>query len=165
MYYELTDAFEVPATPDQVWQFFSTAENLAKITPPWLGFTARDPFPVRIEQDALLNHTVKWLGIPIKWQSKIIHWSPPHEFIDLQLRGPYTLWHHQHTFTPTPTKTVRCADRVIYKLPLGPLGRFAHALTVKRQLREIFHHRRKAIAQHLGWTRALQDDITIRPLT
>ena len=28
MYYELTDHFEVPAGIDDVWKFFSTAENL-----------------------------------------------------------------------------------------------------------------------------------------
>ena len=113
MYYELTDSFEVPTTIDQVWQFFITPENLAKITPPWLGFTARDPSPVTIQQDTLLNHTVRWLGLPLRWQSKIIHWSPPTEFIDLPLRGPSTFWHHEHSCTPTHATTVGGAARGI----------------------------------------------------
>jgi len=156
VYYELTDQFEVPASIDQVWQFFCTAANLTHITPPWLGFNANPANPATIGPDTVLDYTIKWLGVRIKWRTLIIDYSPPRRFIDLQTRGPYALWHHQHAFSPTPDNTVRCADRIIYKLPLGPIGRLAHVLIVKRQLLEIFEHRRSFIARSLGWTRALQ---------
>src|SRR5436190_12403212 len=151
MYYELTDRFVVAADPDQTWAFFSTADNLPLITPKWLGFTNRASQPVTIGPDALLDYTIRWMGLPIRWRTKIIEWSPPRQFIDLQVRGPYALWHHQHTFTPTATGGVECADRVIYRLP-GPLiGRVVHAMVVRRQLMEIFAYRRKVIGEHLGW--------------
>ena len=54
------------------------------------------------------------------------------------IRGPYALWHHQHTFEPNDSGDVVCADRVIYKIPLGPIGRILHALTVRNQLLDIF---------------------------
>ena len=75
------------------------------------------------------------------------------------------LWHHQHTFEPNPDGAgVICADRVIYKIPLGPLGRMMHALIVRNQLLDIFRHRRKVIGESLGGCHALQDDIMIRSL-
>ena len=49
MFYELTDHFVVAASPEQTWRFFSSAENLPKITPSWLGFRIDSPSPVRIE--------------------------------------------------------------------------------------------------------------------
>src|SRR5687768_7683742 len=100
MYYELTDRFIVSAGVDQTWEFFSTADNLPGITPPWLGFTVKTRAPVQIEKDALLDYTIRWFGLRVRWQTKIIDWTPPRQFIDLQVRGPYVLWHHQHTFEP-----------------------------------------------------------------
>jgi hypothetical protein len=161
VYYELTDRFEVAADPDAVWAFFSRAENLPDITPPSLGFVIETPGPVGIGQDAIIDYTIRWLGLPIRWRTRIIDWSPPHQFIDLQIRGPYALWHHQHTFRPT-AGGVECADRVIYKLPMGPLARIAHPLVVRRQLLEIFRYRRRRIAARLGEVRPVQADVEIR---
>src|SRR5690349_2949966 len=129
MYYELTDRFEVPASIDETWRFFSTADNLPRITPPWLKFTVTTPGPIEIRNDSILDYTIAWKGLPVRWRTRIIDFAPPRQFIDLQIRGPYALWHHQHTFEPKADgKGVICADRVIYKIPLGPLGRVMHAL-------------------------------------
>ena len=163
MYYELTDRFVVAADPDRTWQFFSTADNLPAITPPWLGFTARMPAAATIGPDVLLEHTIRWMGLPVGWSSRIIDWSPPRQFIDLQVRGPYALWHHQHRFEPV-AEGVECFDRVIYRLPMGWLGRAAHSVVVRRQLLEIFRFRRKVIGERLGWVRAVQADVEMRTL-
>jgi ligand-binding SRPBCC domain-containing protein len=165
MYYELTDRFEVPASIDETWNFFSTADNLPRITPPWLKFTVTTPTPVEIKLDSILDYTIAWKGLPIRWRTRIIDFTPPRQFIDLQIRGPYALWHHQHTFESSANGDgVICADRVIYRLPLGPLGRIAHALLVRRQLLDIFRHRRRVIGESLGGCRPVQADVTIRSL-
>jgi ligand-binding SRPBCC domain-containing protein len=159
--YALTDQFVVAASPAETWRFFSAAESLPLITPPWLAFTMRMPGTIDIAQDTLLDYTIAWLGIPVRWRTRIIDFSPPRQFIDLQIQGPYALWHHQHTFEPV-AGGVLCRDRVIYQLPFGPLGRITHALLVRRQLGAIFRYRRRVIARELGWVRAVQDDIEIR---
>jgi ligand-binding SRPBCC domain-containing protein len=165
MYYELTDRFEVPATIEQTWAFFSHAENLPRITPRWLKFTVSTAGPIEIRNDSVLDYKIAWKGIPMRWRTRIIDFSPPRQFIDLQLRGPYALWHHQHMFEAKPDGDgVICADRVIYKLPLGPLGRIMHALVVRNQLLDIFRHRRTVIGESLGGCRPLQDDILVRTL-
>jgi len=163
MYYELTDHFIVKAGEKETWDFFSTAENLPAITPPWLAFKILTPEPIRIEGDSILDYTIKWFGLPIHWRTRIIDWAPPRMFIDLQLRGPYTLWHHQHTFTPSPEGII-CTDRVIYQLPMGWLALPVQQLIVRKQLLEIFRFRRKVIADRLGWVRAVQEDVRIKRL-
>jgi ligand-binding SRPBCC domain-containing protein len=163
MYYELTDHFIVAASLENTWAFFSRAENLPRITPPWLRFTNQTPEPIHIRLDSTLDYTIRWAGIPIRWRTRIIDWTPPTQFIDLQIRGPYTLWHHQHTFRPT-TDGIECRDRVIYKLPGTGLSRIVHALAVKRQLLQIFGYRRTVIGQDLGWVRAIQQEVQIRTL-
>jgi len=157
MHFELTDAFVVAADLDRCWDFFGSAENLPLITPPWLRFQIAMPQPLpQIKQDTLLDYTIRWLGVPIRWRTKIVDWSPPGQFIDVQLRGPYPLWHHQHSFALADGGGVECRDRVVYKLPVPGIRALVHPLIVRRQLLNIFAYRRKIIAQHLGWREALQ---------
>lgn len=163
MYYELTDHFVVASGAAETWDFFGKAENLPVITPPWLKFTVLTPSPIVIGAESLLDYTISWMGVPIKWKTRIIDWSPPRQFIDLQIRGPYTLWHHQHTFEPCERGT-RCRDRVIYKIPVPGMDRVMNKLVVSRQLLEIFRFRRKVIGEKLGWVSAEQPDVMIRPL-
>ncbi len=160
MFYELTDEFIVKADPATTWKFFSSAENLPRITPTFLSFELLTSQPIEIKQDTVLDYRIKSNGIPLRWRSLIVAWEPERMFIDLQVRGPYATWCHRHTFEPTP-EGVRCADRVIYKLPGGLAGPVVHALMVKRQLLAIFRYRRTMITQELGWVRAIQDDVRI----
>ena len=163
MYYELTDHFVVSADLAATWAFFSSAENLPAITPPWLAFNILTPKPITIANDLLLDYTVRWMGLPVRWKTRIIDWTPPRQFIDLQIKGPYVLWHHQHTFNEADGGT-ECRDRVVYKLPAAGVGRVVHAWLVRRQLLDIFRFRREVITQRLGWSRAIQADVEIRKL-
>lgn len=148
MYYQLSDRFLVTSSIEKTWDFFGRAENLPKITPPWLHFT-NVAGPTRITDGSILDYTIRWMGVKVKWRTKIIDWSPPRQFIDLQIRGPYALWHHQHVFEPCDGG-VMCSDRVIYRLPMPVIGRMTHGLVVKNQLLEIFRFRRKVISENLG---------------
>jgi ligand-binding SRPBCC domain-containing protein len=163
MYYELTDHFIVAADLERTWEFFSRAENLPRITPPWLRFEVRTPGPITIGQDTILDYGVRSMGVPLRWRSKIIDWSPPRQFIDLQVKGPYAQWVHQHRFDASP-QGAECRDRVVYSLPASVVGRVVHVAVVRRQLLEIFRFRRKVIGEQLGWVRAVQEDVQIRRL-
>src|SRR4051812_28378525 len=72
VYYELQDSFEVSADLDRAWKFFGTAENLPKITPPWLKFTLDTKNPEAIGEDSILDYTIRWMGMPVKWRTRII---------------------------------------------------------------------------------------------
>ena len=166
MYYELTDRFQVAAGLEGTWGFFSDARNLSRITPSWLKLENAASNPPQIEADTVLDYTIRWMGIPIRWRTRIIEWSPPRQFIDLQVRGPYALWHHQHTFEPATDAAggTLCVDRVIYRLRVPIVRSLVHPLVVRRQLLDIFRHRRRVISQSLGWIRAIQDDVQISRL-
>lgn len=163
MHYELTDRFIVKADLAETWAFFSSADNLPQITPPWLSFR-NVSVPDAIALDARLDYTIRWLGLPVRWRTLIVDWSPPRQFVDLQLRGPYSLWHHTHRFTPADGGGTACEDRVLYRLPFGPVGRLAHRLVVRRQLLDIFEYRRRVITENLGWIRAIQATVEVRPV-
>jgi ligand-binding SRPBCC domain-containing protein len=129
---------------DDVFAFFAAAHNLERITPPWLRFEIRTPEPVAMEVGALIDYRLHYRGVPLGWTSQIEVWEPGHQFVDRQLRGPYGLWHHRHTFSRVGAGTV-IEDEVHYAAPFGVLGELARPLFVERDLRRIFDYRQQAV--------------------
>lgn len=140
---------QAPVPLGEVFQFFEDPRNLARITPPELGFVVRTSGRIEMRQGATIDYTIRWLGLPVRWRTLISEYQPPECFVDEQTRGPYKLWRHSHHFKEVNGTSV-ISDRVEYELPMGILGRWAHALLVGRQLRGIFAYRQRAIAQILG---------------
>ncbi|MGC6416412.1 MAG: SRPBCC family protein [Bradymonadia bacterium] len=134
----------IPQPLDRVWDFFSNAENLERLTPGFLNFSILTPTPITMYAGTLIDYRIKLFGVPMKWRTEIKQWEPGANFVDQQLSGPYRLWHHQHTFEAVDGGT-KMVDRVDYALPLGFLGRLAHVLFVKRTLARIFRYRYEAV--------------------
>ena len=134
----------LPGAPDDVFAFFSDAFNLERITPPWLGFRVLTPRPIVMERGTLIEYRLTLHGVPIRWLTRIELWEPPLRFVDVQVRGPYRVWHHTHTFEPDGDRTLM-RDTVRYALPLGPLGEVARRAFVARDLARIFEFRQQAV--------------------
>ncbi|MBW6490302.1 MAG: SRPBCC family protein [Lentimicrobium sp.] len=128
------------------WSFFSNPANLSVITPPEMNFRILFPKPIpEMYQGMVIQYKVSpLLNIPMEWITEISFVSKPNSFIDYQLSGPYSVWHHQHHFEETP-EGVLMTDIVTYKLPLGKLGEFFAGSLVKRKIASIFDHRKKII--------------------
>ena len=140
---------QVPRPLDEVFSFFSRAENLEIITPPWLSFriVSVDPFPIR--QGTRIDYKLRLHSIPLRWRSEIVEWEPPHRFVDLQLRGPYKVWRHEHRFESCDGGTL-ITDTVDLSLPFGPLGTLAYKLKVKSDIEKIFAFREAKIRELFG---------------
>ena len=127
-----------------MFDFFAKAENLERITPPFLQFHIKTPEPIQMRKGALIDYTLRIHGIPALWKTEIAEWDPPYRFVDRQLKGPYKLWHHTHTFTEQAGGTMM-VDEVRYEVPLGPLGDIVHALFVRKDVANIFRYRNATI--------------------
>jgi len=141
--YTLATRTVIDAPLDEVFAFFSAAENLAAITPPDLAFSIASPRPIRIERGTVIDYRVAVAGVPLRWRTLIEVWEPGVRFVDAQVRGPYRAWWHEHRFAADGARTVM-DDVVHYALPLGPLGGLGH-VAVRAMLRRIFAYRSHAI--------------------
>jgi ligand-binding SRPBCC domain-containing protein len=135
------------------FEFFERPENLALITPPWLGLRLLTPSPITMAVGIVLDYRVRVLGVRRPWRSLIAEYDPPHGFRDVQVIGPYRRWDHRHRFQAERGGTL-IEDRVVYEVPLGPLGRLLDRLVIRRQLDQIFDYRRRRIEVLLGAGRA-----------
>jgi len=139
----------VPRPLDEVFRFFSDASNLELLTPAWLKFKILTPPPIAVASGTHIQYRLSWHGIPLRWTTEITRWNPPHDFEDIQLSGPYKLWHHTHRFQARDSGT-QLTDVVEYALPFGFLGQIAHALQVRRSVEQIFDYRYQRIEEMFG---------------
>lgn len=143
----------IRAPLEDVFEFFSDARNLERITPEWLRFRVLDAGTIQMKEGARIRYRLRIAGVPVRWDSRITRWEPGKSFVDRQERGPYRIWEHTHRFEALGDG-VLMGDAVRYALPYGPLGRLAHALWVRGALAEIFDYRFERICELFAATRA-----------
>lgn len=136
----------LPKTPEEVFPFFADARNLEVLTPPWLKFEVLTPQPIQIEEGTRIDYKLRLRGFPLRWQSEITVWDPPHRFVDEQCRGPYREWVHEHTFEPQNGGTL-ARDVVQYGV-LG--GAIVDRLIVRHDVERIFQFRREKLQELFG---------------
>ena len=138
----------LPTTLRQAWEFFADARNLARITPPSLGFEVTSELPERMYAGMIVTYRVRpFFGVPVTWVTEITHVDEPHRFVDEQRFGPYRFWHHEHHFRAVDGG-VEATDRVHYALPAG--GGAIRGLLVAPRLEEIFAYRREVLERTFG---------------
>lgn len=136
----------IPASPAEVFAFFSDARNLARITPPTLDFQIITPLPIAMREGALIDYRLRLHGFPLRWRTLISRWNPPFDFIDEQLRGPYRTWIHHHAFIELPNGHTLMKDSVRYSMLFPPFGLVALPF-VRREVEGIFAYRQKIIGK------------------
>lgn len=142
---------QLPLPRETVFPFFADAANLQAITPPWVGFEILTPQPIEMRVGALIDYRIRLHGIPLRWRTRISVWEPPYRFVDEQIRGPYTLWHHEHRFEENQDGTLM-TDLVHYRIPFDwmPGSELIHRFFVRPDLERIFEFRRGALQTALG---------------
>lgn len=136
----------VPAPIEQVFGFFSEAQNLQRLTPESLNFEILTPQPIDIHPGALIDYRLKLMGVSFLWQTEITVWEPGVRFVDVQRKGPYRLWEHEHRFTAQGGSTLM-QDRLRYAVPGGPLEALVWRWFVRRRVEGIFEFRSQAIQE------------------
>lgn len=134
---------------EEVFAFFSRAENLELLTPSSLRFKILSPQPVAMKAGTLIDYRLSLMSFPFRWRTLIEAWEPPFRFVDSQLKGPYVSWVHEHRFEEVLGGT-RMRDRVEYQVPGGPLEPLIHRLFVGPQVKQIFEFRTTAIRNLMG---------------
>ena len=144
--YQLRASLWVPLNRSNVFEMFSDAANLESLTPPFLHFSVTTPMPIEMRRGQRIDYRLRLHGLPIRWRTEITNWEPPFQFEDTQLRGPYSLWVHTHTFEELNGGTL-VRDVVRYAVPGGAI---VHRFFVKADLMRIFEFRQSRIPELLG---------------
>jgi ligand-binding SRPBCC domain-containing protein len=131
---------------EEVFQFFSKAENLNLLTPPELEFKILTPLPIKMGVGTLIDYRIKLNGIPFNWKTEISKWKENECFEDQQLKGPYRIWHHTHAFKAVAGGT-EMTDTVKYLSPGWFLEPIIQALFIKKKVEAIFDYRNNKLKE------------------
>ena len=129
-----------------VFDFFSKAENLNLITPKDLQFAITSQLPIEMKKGALIEYKIKLNGFSFHWQTEISEWNPPYSFVDTQLKGPYKIWIHQHSFVDKGTYT-EMYDTVEFLSPGWILEPLINRFFVEKKVKEIFDFRESRLKE------------------
>lgn len=135
-------------TLEEAWEFFSDPKNLETITPNDLSFKITSPELGRMFKGQIITYRIGLFPmISSNWVTEITAVEDKHYFIDEQRFGPYSLWHHLHSFHRMENGRVLMKDVVHFKPPMGPLGKLAYSFFIKKKLQGIFEFRFKKLEE------------------
>lgn len=110
----------------------------------------------RIQDDTMrVELSVPVLG-PVRQRWRIRHegFVAGERFVDVMERGPFSAWRHEHRAIPIDRSSSELLDSIVYRLPLGALGRVAGRQIVENKLKTMFRHRHQVtagdLAAHVG---------------
>jgi len=148
--YTLHKKQKLPISLKEGWAFLSNPKNLKIITPDYMSFDILSGAEKPMFAGQIIQYLVTpMLGIKTKWVSEITHFKEYEYFVDIQLYGPYALWHHKH-FIKEIEGGIELEDIIDYKVPMGILGRLVHPFLVKPKLEEIFSYRQQKLIETFG---------------
>ena len=137
----------LPITLQEAWDFFSSPNNLNKITPEEMIFKITSTVPEKMYEGLLITYKITpILNIPLDWVTEITHINEPHYFVDEQRKGPYRIWHHEHHFKATTTGTLM-TDILHYDVGKSVFGWIAEKLYVDAQVKNIFKFRENKLKE------------------
>ena len=148
--YEIHTKQKLPITKKEAWDFLSNPKNLQKIMPDEMGFEIISGADDKMYTGQIIQYNVTPLPFfKTRWVTEITHVEKPNFFVDIQLSGPYKLWHHKH-FIHEIDGGVEIEDIVHFALPLGWLGQMVKPLLVQPKLNEIFKAREEKMTELFG---------------
>ena len=136
----------VACEPDKLFEFLTQPSNFEKLTDPQSGLTLVEA-PPRLSKGAKLKFLVEAFGIAQEIEHEITEFDPPRSFTEMQVRGPFQSWVHQHRVEPDGNGGARLIERVDFKPPGGLLGMLLNEQAVRKMIETAMAFRRERLAE------------------
>jgi hypothetical protein len=145
---EFTASTFLPASPAEVYNYHARPGALQRLLPPW------QPVEIVRPIDALRDGAEAELALRLglwrlRWVAEHRDTRPGESFCDVQRRGPFATWEHQHRFV-ADGDGCRLEDEIRYRLPGGFLGALVGESLVRRTLARTFRFRHARTARDLA---------------
>lgn len=145
--FERRSTFAAPV--DRLFAWHEAPGALPRLMPPWE--TARVAHTDgHIRPGAQVQVRLKLGPLWLPWDARHTKLEPPHLFQDIQERGPFAEWIHDHRFTAVDDGHAELHDDVTYRIRFGALGRIAGGGIVRAKLDRMFDFRHRVLARDLA---------------
>lgn len=126
---------------EQVWDFFSRPKNIELVNPPSSHVFVDLSIEDQIVEGFLFAIKMKVLKFfTQKIKTKVVKVTAPNYFQDIQEKGAFKSWKHEHFFTQEKENTV-VKDVITFQVPFGIIGRLFFKFYLKKELSTTFKYR------------------------
>ncbi|MEO0801338.1 MAG: SRPBCC family protein [Cyanobacteria bacterium J06642_2] len=105
----------IPLPIETVWQAHEDATLLERISAPYPVVRLVHPDVQCQVGTRLLVRVDFFASLGLDWEVEITEWTPPTQFVDEQVRGPFQSWHHVHRFEALSETETRATDAIDYE--------------------------------------------------
>ncbi|MEO1083353.1 MAG: SRPBCC family protein, partial [Acidobacteriota bacterium] len=155
----------LPASPQEVFDWHARPGAFDRLVPPWQNLEIVERNEALID-DSRLSFRIKQGPVGITWVARHEGVVDGERFIDIQEKGPFAAWRHEHIFDPAPEGSL-LRDLIRYRLPLGCLGSLVAGGRIRSDLNAMFAYRHFTtwhdLALHRNWRRHLCLGMVARP--
>ena len=139
---------EVDSPAGEVFAWHARPGAFERLVPPWESVRLQAPHPGLVQGSrAFLRMAVGPMSID--WVARHEQVEPGRGFVDIQEKGPFARWRHEHRFEPLDAARSALVDRIDLELPGGPLGELAEPF-VRTKLRRTLRFRHDVTAADLA---------------
>ncbi len=144
---------QLPCPPAQAYDWHARPGAFARLAPPWEPLKVIEQRGTIGEGDGVTMAVGRW-PFAMRWEAVHERPTPGVSFVDVQRRGPFSLWRHEHRFEPLSSSGDTLAssllvDDVSYKLPFGWLGKLVAGRMVAKRLQRMFDYRHQVTSMDL----------------
>lgn len=151
-------SIELPLSADEAWGWHVREGAFERLTPPGSGVRVVDGGDGPLAEGQLRTLSIPVLG-PLRREWVALHrdFIEGRQFIDEQVRGPFSSWVHSHLFADGEGGSCLHEDRIEYREPLGALGALVAGGRIRRQLEQMFAFRHRRLVDDLARHAAFAD--------
>lgn len=128
----------IPTSPDRLMAWHASPGAFDRLTPPWMKVQVVESTGTVQPGDRKLLRVP--LAGPLGFSWDLTHAASEANpgFVDIQQRGPFKSWRHDHRFLPDGSGGAILEDRVTWELPLAPAGPAVAGGKVQGELDRLF---------------------------
>jgi len=142
--------FHAPASLLADWHFRQGA--FERLAPPWQRIEVVER-PERLEDGAALKMRLHLGPLGLTWVARHEQCEPGRRFVDVQERGPFGRWRHEHRFEAADGEASELIDTIDFAPPGGSVGALLGGWKIRRDLDRLFtwrHERTRTDVERLA---------------
>lgn len=118
------------------------------MSPPWVGSPVRGVAPT-LKQGIEVPITIRKFGLDFDCTFKVIEFESDKKFVDVQVKGPFAHWRHDHIFEALEDRRSIMEDKISFSMPLGFISEPLFAGQVLSDLQRYFRYRHEVLQNEL----------------
>lgn len=138
----------VDVSPELLFAWHEQIGAFRRLIPPWSDIRVIRYGGLREGSRAVVRLPVGPLGVIMETEIREV--APARGFRDVQLRGPFRRWEHEHEISSSPDRTSRLTDRLAVEYPVGLAASDRLRQSVENEIRRSFAYRHTVIANDLA---------------